>query len=214
MKIIYSFYYISLLLFLFSEALLSQNYIFNPLKSNTSIYSEKYDSQDSTSKDVQVVEIKTVSKSLIIFEELAIGTVIGILTIPWSAIIIGGIVALSVAVDEDEAFIGAAWGGYIGYTLGMSYGVHIVSKKYKQTNSFFGTILSGFIGAASGVAIFFAVDEKSALKIMPVLTPAIGSILYVNLTNQSENHSNITLGYSNRVISNKVYSYITVQLHF
>ena len=119
------------------------------------------------------------NRSLIVLKKVGIGGLLGTVLILPGALIGGGIFG-----NKDEvwgALAGALIGGYVGYIIGSSYGVHLVSVEKNPESNFGLTLLSGFIGVGIGGAISAITHNGKVGTSLAFSLPIAFPIMYTEL---------------------------------
>jgi hypothetical protein len=119
------------------------------------------------------------NRSLIVLKKVGIGGLLGTVFILPGALIGGGIFG-----NKDEAWgalAGALIGGYVGYIIGSSYGVHLVSVEKNPESNFGLTLLSGFIGVGIGGAISAITHNGKVGTSLAFILPIAFPIMYTEL---------------------------------
>ena len=96
----------------------------------------------------------------------------------------GAFIGGALSRNNDNAwsgFAGAVIGGYIGYVVGSSYGVHLVSKEEDPESSFGLTLASGVIGVGVGGAISAITHNGKVGTSVALIFPIAFPILYTEL---------------------------------
>ena len=80
-----------------------------------------------------------------------------------------------------SSFAGAFIGGYLGYVVDSSYGVHVISVKENPKSNFYLTLLIGCIGVGIGGAISAVTHNGTVGTTMALTVPIVFPILYTEL---------------------------------
>jgi len=93
--------------------------------------------------------------------------------------IAGGHLAIALSGAQGWAQLGPALlGAMAGYTFGSALGVHILAETDNSETSFAATLVSGFLGMGSGIAISTLSDGKGFGAAGPLLCPVLFEVIY------------------------------------
>ncbi|MGA3286831.1 MAG: hypothetical protein ABSD46_05360 [Bacteroidota bacterium] len=149
--------------------------IFRTHENSVNYFFLKYDTTLSSDSGMSTV----LHRSLIVLKKVGIGGLLGTVSMLPGALI-GGIIS-SNKDDAWSGLVGVLIGGYIGYVVGSSYGVHSVSLKENQESNFGLTLLSGFIGVGIGGAISAITHNGKVGTSVAFIFPIAFPIMYTEL---------------------------------
>jgi hypothetical protein len=142
---------------------------------NSHYFFLKYDTSFSSDNGKSTV----FHRSLIVLQKVGIGCLSGaVFMLPGA--FIGGTISRN-NNDAWSGFAGAVIGGYIGYVVGSSYGVHLVSLEENPENNFGLTLISGFIGVGVSGAISAITHNGKVGTSVALIFPIAFPILYTEL---------------------------------
>lgn len=137
---------------------------------------------------------KNTSRLEIIAYETGIGILVGTVAIIPSALIIR---AIHGPADFGEALGLATASIYLGFTLGSTYGIHNVDKKYNRNSSYLISLGGGIVGLGISYYILKNTEKIKGIEaILSVIAPMVSSIVAVNLFNFELNKNDTQLSYN------------------
>jgi len=146
--------------------------------------------------------LKKFSPTALVLTEAAAGPVFGV---------VGGIVGFgggaivgSLAGAKEWGMLGyVVLGGYVGYLMGSSYGVNLITRHGNRDVTYCYSLLSSFVGSLAGIVLTASFNNrtyKELARYSLLVFPVAASIIYSNLIAPEKAKAQNSVSYYNNTL--------------